>query len=97
LSNPFRHLLSAANSAPVCRPPPDQNEEGGPGGEWEGRQRETSKVWTLSYLIHYLNTYAHITATKAKPFPYGLQSDILLSGITTIDNPTAKDWHIDVQ
>jgi hypothetical protein len=43
-----------------------------------------------------LNTYAHITATKAKPFPYGMQLDILLSGITTIDNPTAKDWHIDV-
>ncbi len=24
------------------------------------------------------------------------QADILLSGITTIDNPTAKNWHIDV-
>jgi hypothetical protein len=35
-------------------------------------------------------------ATKAKPFPNGMQADILLSGITTIDNPTAKDWHIDV-
>jgi hypothetical protein len=23
-------------------------------------------------------------------------ADILLSGITTIDNPTAKNWHIDV-
>ncbi len=25
-----------------------------------------------------------------------MQADILLSGITTIDNPTARDWHIDV-
>jgi hypothetical protein len=47
-------------------------------------------------LIHYFNTYTHITATKAKPFPNGKQADIFLSGITTIDNPTAKDWYIDV-
>ncbi len=38
-----------------------------------------------------------VTATKAKPFPNSnMVADILLSGITTIDNPTAKDWHIDV-
>ena len=50
-----------------------------------------------SILIHYFNTYTHITATKAKPFPNSnMVADILLSGITTIDNPTAKDWHIDV-
>jgi hypothetical protein len=49
-----------------------------------------------SILIHYFNTYTHITATKAKPFPNGQVADILLSGITTIDNPTAKNWHIDV-
>ncbi len=49
-----------------------------------------------SILIHYFNTYTHITATKAKPFPNNMQADILLSGITTIDNSTAKNWHIDV-
>ena len=49
-----------------------------------------------SILIHYFNTYTHITATKAKPFPNNMQADILLSGITTINNPTAKNWHIDV-
>jgi hypothetical protein len=50
-----------------------------------------------SILIHYFNTYTHITATKAKPFANtNMQADILLSGITTIDNPTAKNWHIDV-
>jgi hypothetical protein len=50
-----------------------------------------------SILIHYFNTYTHITATKAKPFANSnMVADILLSGITTIDNPTAKDWHIDV-
>ncbi len=49
-----------------------------------------------SILIHYFNTYTHITATKAEPFPNNMQADILLSGITTIDNPTAKNWHIDV-
>jgi hypothetical protein len=49
-----------------------------------------------SLLIHYFNTYSHITATKAEPFSNGKQADIFLSGITTIDNPTAKDWHIDV-
>jgi hypothetical protein len=37
-----------------------------------------------------------ITATKAKPFSDGKQADILLSGITTIDNPAARNWHLDV-
>ena len=50
-----------------------------------------------SILIHYFNTYTHITATKAKPFANSnMQADILLSGITTIDNPDGKDVHIDV-
>jgi hypothetical protein len=31
-----------------------------------------------------------------KPFPNGKQAGICLSGMTTIDNATAKDWHIDV-
>jgi hypothetical protein len=44
-----------------------------------------------SFLFHYFNIYTHITATKAKPFPNCMQADILLSGITTIDNPTSKD------
>jgi hypothetical protein len=30
-------------------------------------------------------------ATKAKPFSDGKQADILLSGITTIDNPAARN------
>ena len=41
-------------------------------------------------LIHHLNTYTSITATKAKPFSNGTQADILLSGITTIDDPAAR-------
>ncbi len=50
-----------------------------------------------SILIHYLNTYTHITATKAKPLlNSNMQADILVSNITTIDNPNAKNWHIDV-
>ncbi len=32
----------------------------------------------------------------AKPFSDGKQADILLSGITTIDNPAARNWHLDV-
>jgi hypothetical protein len=33
----------------------------------------------------------------AKPFPGGkLQADILLSGITTIDNPAGRNWYLDV-
>ncbi len=47
-------------------------------------------------IIHHLNTYANITATKAKPFPDGKQADILFLGITSIDNPTARNWHLDV-
>ncbi len=45
---------------------------------------------------HHLNTYTSITATQAKPFSDGKQADILLSGITTIDNPAARNWHLDV-
>jgi hypothetical protein len=47
-------------------------------------------------IIHHFNTYTNITATKAKPFPDGKQADILLSGITTIDNPAARNWPFDV-
>ena len=48
-------------------------------------------------LTHYFNTYTHITAIKAKPFANtNMQADILLSGITTIDNPDVKNLHIDV-
>jgi hypothetical protein len=47
-------------------------------------------------IIHHFNTYTSITATKAKPFPDGKQADILRSGITTIDNPAARNWLHDV-
>ena len=47
-------------------------------------------------IIHHFNTYTNITATKPKPFADGKQADILLSGISTIDNPTAQNWHLDV-
>jgi hypothetical protein len=48
-------------------------------------------------IIHHLNTsYTNITATKAKPFPDGKQADILLLSITTVDNPAARNWHLDV-
>jgi hypothetical protein len=32
-------------------------------------------------------TYTSITATEAAPLSNGTKADILLSGITTIDNP----------
>jgi hypothetical protein len=47
-------------------------------------------------IIHHFKNYTNITATKPKPFPDGKQADILLSGVTTIDNPTARPWHLDV-
>jgi hypothetical protein len=43
-----------------------------------------------------LQHHTKITATKAKPFPDGKQAEILLSGVTTIDNPAARNWHLDV-
>ncbi len=44
-------------------------------------------------IIHHLNTYTNMTATKAKPFPDGKQtSSFFLSFITTIDNPAARNW-----
>jgi hypothetical protein len=52
---------------------------------------------TSATIIHHFNTYTNIKATKANPFPDGKQADILLSGITSIDNPTARrNWHLDV-
>jgi hypothetical protein len=47
-------------------------------------------------IIRHFNTYTNITATKPKPFPDDKQQDILLSGVTTIDNPAARNWHLDV-
>ena len=46
--------------------------------------------------MHHFNTYTSITATKATPFSNGTQADILLSGITTIDNPAARNLYLDV-
>jgi hypothetical protein len=60
----------------------------------QGKKSHRDVVWTI---IHYFNTYTCITATMAKLFPGGkLQADILLSGITTIDNPAARNWYLDV-
>ena len=44
-------------------------------------------------IIHHFNTYMSITATNAKPFPDadGTQAEILLSGISSIDNPAARN------
>jgi hypothetical protein len=47
-------------------------------------------------IIHHFNTYTSITATKAKPFSNGTQADILLPGVTTIDNPAARNLYLDV-
>jgi hypothetical protein len=47
-------------------------------------------------IIHHFNTYTSITASKAKPFTNDKQADILLSGITTIDNPAARNLYLDV-
>jgi hypothetical protein len=47
-------------------------------------------------IIHHSNTYTNITASKAKTFWDGKQADILLSGIASIDNPAARNLHLDV-
>jgi hypothetical protein len=47
-------------------------------------------------VIHHFNTYTSISATKAKSFTDDTQADILLSGITTIDNPAARNLYLDV-
>jgi hypothetical protein len=59
----------------------------------QGKKAHTDVEATIR---HYFNTYATITATKPKPFPGGKQADILLSGVTTIDNPAARNWYLDV-
>jgi hypothetical protein len=59
----------------------------------QGKRSHKDVEWKI---IHNFNTYTSITATKAKPFPGGKQADILLSGITTIDNPAARNWYLDV-
>ena len=47
--------------------------------------------------IHHLNPSTQsITATKAKPLTNDKQADIFLSGVTSIDNPVARDWFLDV-
>ena len=49
-------------------------------------------------IIIHINNHTNMTATKAKPFPPDgkLQADILISGVTTIDNPGARNWYLDV-
>ncbi len=60
----------------------------------QGARSHKDVEWKI---IHNFNTYTSITATMAKLFPGGkLQADILLSGITTIDNPAARNWYLDV-
>ena len=59
----------------------------------QGKKSHKDVEWTL---MHHFNTYTSITATKAKPFSNGTQADILLSGITTIDNPAARNLYLDV-
>ncbi len=46
-------------------------------------------------IIHQFNTYSTKTATMANPFTDDKQADILLSGITTIDNPAARNLYLD--
>ena len=47
-------------------------------------------------IMHRFNTYTGITATKVEPLTDDTQADILLSGITTIDNPAARNLYHDV-
>ena len=48
-------------------------------------------------LMNHINNHTHMTATKAKFFPGDkLQADIFITGVTTIDNPAARNWHLDV-
>ncbi len=62
----------------------------------KANQGKKSHKGVEATIIHHFNTYTSITATKAKPFPDGKLADILLSGITSIDNPTARNRHLDV-
>ena len=48
-------------------------------------------------LMNHINNHTHMTATKAKFFPGDkLQADIFITGVTTIDNPAARNWYLDV-
>jgi hypothetical protein len=48
-------------------------------------------------LMYHINNHTHMTATKAKFFQGDkLQADIFITGVTTIDNPAARDWYLDV-
>ena len=51
------------------------------------RARSRSHKDVEATISHYLNTFTSIAVTKANPFPDGKRADILLSGITTIDDP----------
>jgi hypothetical protein len=50
----------------------------------------------VASLVYYLNHLTDITASQPKPFLNGWIADILLSGVTTIDNAAARNWHLDV-
>ncbi len=63
----------------------------------KAKQGNKSHKDVEAVLINHFNIHTHITATKAKLFPGDkLQADILLSGVTTIDNPAARNWYLDV-
>ena len=47
-------------------------------------------------IIHHFNAYTSITAGKDKPLTNDKQADILLSGITTIDNLASRNLYLDV-
>ena len=48
-------------------------------------------------LMYHINNHTHMTATKAKFFQGDkLQADIFITGVTTIDNPAARNWYLDV-
>jgi hypothetical protein len=48
-------------------------------------------------IIGHINNHTNMTATKAMLFPGGkLQAHILISGVTTINNPAVRNWYLDV-
>jgi hypothetical protein len=85
-----------------CRAPANQGDRQGTDGMATtgdcrmANQGNKSHEDVEATVIHRFNTYTSITATKAKPFPDGMRADILVSGITTIDNPAAQNWHLDI-
>ncbi len=81
-------IVSKEPSGAVRLPPRGQLPEG-EAGQKSHRDIEAT-------LIHDFNTYASITASKAKPFPDGTQADILLSSMSTIVNQAARNLYLDV-